>query len=156
MAGNGTMVWYMWLVEVPLQVGKYHLGLINKCLQWFKRRILRVNHEIYNGFGEVSWIFFLSYVNGHLTGRQLSSLGYAYAVGGIPQRPTVLGVYDGFCEGLPGVGTAFMGATGGSYCLQKRVGIRGRGEGQWLAWILDWAPYQRKCGRAHDLVVQQG
>ena len=35
MAGNGTTVWYMWLVEVPLQVGKYHLGLINKCCQWF-------------------------------------------------------------------------------------------------------------------------
>ena len=34
-------------------------------------------------------------------------MGYADAVGGIPQRPTVLGVYDGFCKG----------ANRGMFCL---------------------------------------
>ena len=32
MAGNGTMVRYMWMVEVPLQVGKYHPGIITNAV----------------------------------------------------------------------------------------------------------------------------
>jgi hypothetical protein len=43
-----------------------YIGLTTNVVQWFQRRILRVNHKIYNGSGEVSCIFFLSHVNGFL------------------------------------------------------------------------------------------
>jgi hypothetical protein len=37
----------------------------------------------------------------------------------------------------------------------KRVGLRGRGEEQWLAWIIDWAPHQGSVDDTSCSDVQQ-
>jgi hypothetical protein len=56
--------WYDCCGGDSICMGKWTLGINNQCRQWFLHRTMRVNHEIYNGFGEVSWIFFLSHVTG--------------------------------------------------------------------------------------------
>jgi hypothetical protein len=42
-------------------------------------------------------------------------------------------------------------SAAGSPVDYKRVGMQGHGEGQWLAWILDWAPYE---GSVDELMTQ--
>ena len=63
-----------------------------------ERRILRVNHEIYNGSGEVSWIFSLSYVNGQSYRSRDPKLGMC--MGGIPQFQRYLIVYEGLLASI--------------------------------------------------------
>ena len=57
--------WYVLMVEVPLQLGKKD-RTNNKCRLAILAPYITRNHEIYNGSGEVSWIFFLSHINGWL------------------------------------------------------------------------------------------
>ena len=58
--------WYELMVEVPLQVDIWSHRTNNKCRLVILAPYIMRNHEIYNGSGKVSWIFFLSCTAGWL------------------------------------------------------------------------------------------
>ena len=105
----------------------------NQCRQRFKRRILRVNHEIYNGSGEVSWIFFLSHVNGRtILALFIPAVGMQ-PMGGIPQRPLYLVSMMDSARGLRGYVLPLWGATGVCSACRKgwACGVAEKGS-DWL------------------------
>ena len=64
-------------------------------------------------------------------------------------------VYDGLCT--PGWGKAVLsGDVYLSIWVYKWVGMKGRGEGRLLSWIISWALHQGSVDGKVRPVVQQG
>ena len=130
--GTGTMVW-LWMVEVPVYM-VWTPRINNKCRPVILAPDITRNHEIYNGSGEVSWIFLLSHTDGCL----LPDCGYRWSPVGweAVSSPVLNGrfVHLGSmmdCIMVNGSKSPFGAHQGPSE--YKRVGMRGRGEGQWLS-----------------------
>jgi hypothetical protein len=146
--GTGTMVWLM-MVEVPVYM-VWTPRINNKCRPVILAPYITRNHEIYNGSGEVSCTFFLSHTDGwlDLAGVLLgtSELGDMHLPIWWDEWSYHLWWIVGDRRGLPRAELPLCRRPswvheyrGRNY---KRVGVRGRGEGQWLAWVLYWAPHQ--------------
>ena len=138
MAGNGTMVWYMWLVEVPLQVGKYHRGLITNAFSDSSTVYYALTMRSIWLWG--SQLDLLPFVCQRTTCRsRFPTFGTCTWVGSLNSPGTCLSMRDCGCQEC-------KSAQPWSW-VRKRVGIRGRGEGQWLAWIFWLGLIPRKCER---------
>ena len=139
--------WYVMMVEVPLQwVDSVRIN--NQCrlviLASYKPR----NHKIWCGPGKsagsssfrISTGTTMSWHLNKTKGREIPKIPIWRMCG--------FSVYDGLYHGQEGRSKTPYGADQGP-SEYKRVGMRGGGEGQWLAWVLYWAPYHRKYGRGH-------
>jgi hypothetical protein len=126
-------------------MGKWTLGLNKQCRQWFLRRIIHVNHEIWNGTGKSagSSSFCMST---DVPCRSCHSAGMEqhgwdpWVSPGTRCLWWIVGIWSWVKPCIREMST-------GDQPAYNRVGMRGRGEGQWLAWITRLGPTPRKCGQ---------
>jgi hypothetical protein len=132
-------------------MGKWTLGLNNQCRQWFLRRIICINHEIWNGMGKSagSSFFRMSTDVPHRSYHPARMWQHGWDPSVSPGTKCLWWIVWSWLKAW--AETQLQVASG----LQK-----GGHAGSWRRAVigldLRLGPIRRKCGRAHDSVVQQG